>query len=41
MNRVHTVDCAKLLEGFLLWTLGFFSINIVDNSCHLNFDNFY
>ena len=24
VNRVDTVDCAKLLEGSLLWTLGYF-----------------
>ena len=24
VNRTDTVDCAKLLEGSLLWALGYF-----------------
>ena len=40
-NGVDTVDCAKVLEEYLLWTLGcvFVFFNIV-GSCHLNFSNF-
>ena len=44
MNRIDAVDCAKVLEGPLLWTLGsvFFVLffNIV-SSCHINFNNFH
>ena len=39
-NGVDTVDCAKVLEGSLLWTLGcvLIFLNIV-GSCHLSFNN--
>ena len=45
VNRIDTVDCAKLLEGSLLWTLVwwvfFFFFIIIVGSCHLNFNNFH
>ena len=41
VNRIDSVDCAKLSEKVSALDIGIFSINTVDRCFHSNFNNFH